>query len=921
MSSLQKNDVAMECTSNTMATIISSQQRNTSFFEKIHNLLWNEAGLNPEKALENMVFFFAYRQLDPCVQKLGLPQRCSWKYLITIKDDELMLHLEIQKAVGDFRRNEVTKPFFNKHDITKATTVQKLVEAINENISDEMLNESDILGDVFEYMLGRGISTMADDGQYFTNRVICKKAFDYAYRVKGTIRRDDGSLCTFADFFCGTGGFVTEYIKGVNNITPNVDWEREQSQVYCLDKNMSSVTTTLMNCLIQTHLPFSSKRITDCNSFQDCITMGASPLFPGLQVDYMLTNPPYGGDKTKGKEYKFSYCKTVKTLIPGTNPDSKQKKKYMTNKIYNVNPEIQSIGIEDDDKVSAGVQLAMATISEDGGVAAMVLPQGFFTGVNEKPVALRKKIAEEYKIHYVVDIPSGAFANTSTKTSMIVFQRGVGATESIKFMDMDDNILVEASLDQLRAKKYNLNYKVYIETVLEDIEGFEWVRLGDVCHTKNGFAIKSANMTKDDKDYPVVKVKNLTGLSAKIVDDNDYINIKLSDTYQIKHGDVLIVMVGNTAGKMSIWQDDRVAYLNQNIHKLHFNNNVVPKYIFYLLNTKTYMNQILQLSSGTAQPFISPSRLYDIKIPLPSLERQAQIVEDIDKWASMAHAEENSLNILEQCIMNEVRFMARGKPRVRLGDIIEKKGSGKTKSGQITNTGEYPFYSCTALAPSGTNSVYDYDDAEYLLFAKSGGNAKTIYGNNLGIGKFHYLMGKSASSSDVIQFVLNEKTDCILKYIHIVLQQRLFDIQKMARYTTGLGHIDITELLDLKIPKPSLEEQQELQPYFDEVKHKHELIAHYKAKADAAIKKNIPGAATVDEPGSGTSSLDGASGSGSTLDPPAPALETSSAPPSVASSVSSTQSVKNLQAMCKSLGIKGYSKKTKSELIKMIGDH
>jgi type I restriction-modification system DNA methylase subunit len=104
-----------------------------------------------------------------------------------------------------------------------------------------------------------------------------------------------------------------------------------------------------------------------------------------------------------------------------------------TTKKYSVNQEIQSIGIEDDDKVSAGAQLAMATLAP-GGVCAIVLPQGFFFGASKKCMELRKKIAEDYKIWYVVDIASGSFINTGTKSFMLVFQKGVGPTQSVKFI-------------------------------------------------------------------------------------------------------------------------------------------------------------------------------------------------------------------------------------------------------------------------------------------------------------------------------------------------------------------------------------------------------------------------------------------------------------------------------------------------------
>ena len=275
-------------------------------------------------------------------------------------------------------------------------------------------------------MIGRGMSTMSDEGQYFTNRAICKLAFKLAHDIKKTLRREDGTLCTFADWFCGTGGFPAEYVKGVKANLPMVDWKKDAGSIYCQDMNLSSVTTTLLNLLILTGIPFSSDKIRGSNSFSEPITTGAGAPFEGLAIDYCFMNPPYGGDKSKGKEYKFAYSKILKA------DDGSKSKKFF------VNQEIRSIGIEDDDKVSAGVQLAMATLSPDGGVCSIVLPQGFFFGASKKSVELRKMIAEEYRIWYVVDIASGSFINTGTKTSMLVFQKGVGPTEKVSFIGLDE---------------------------------------------------------------------------------------------------------------------------------------------------------------------------------------------------------------------------------------------------------------------------------------------------------------------------------------------------------------------------------------------------------------------------------------------------------------------------------------------------
>ena len=52
-----------------------------AFFEDLHNLLWNKAGLNPERALEHMTFFFAYRLIEQQADTLSLPQECRWSYI------------------------------------------------------------------------------------------------------------------------------------------------------------------------------------------------------------------------------------------------------------------------------------------------------------------------------------------------------------------------------------------------------------------------------------------------------------------------------------------------------------------------------------------------------------------------------------------------------------------------------------------------------------------------------------------------------------------------------------------------------------------------------------------------------------------------------------------------------------------------
>ena len=761
------------------------------FFEDLHNLLWNRAGLNPERALEHMTFFFAYRLIETQADALALPQECRWSYIASLKNENDLFEA-IKKGVSSFRAKPKTKPFFKPHEIQKADIVFEIVRQIN-RIPLKALQETDTLGNIFEYMLGRGMSTMSDEGQYFTNRAICRLAFKLAYDIKKTLRRADGTLCTFADWFCGTGGFPAEYVKGVKTHLADVDWKKECGAVYCQDMNLSSVTTTLLNMLILTGIPFSGDKIRGSNSFSDTITTGASAPFPGLTVDYCFMNPPYGGDKSKGKEYKFAYAKKVKA------DDGTTSKKFF------VNAEIQSIGIEDDDKVSAGVQLAMATLAKSG-VCSIVLPQGFFFGASKKCIELRKKIAEEYKIWYVVDIASGSFINTGTKTSMMVFQRGVGPTEKVSFIGLDETELVSATLEELRAKHYSLNYKQYLPQSAVEVEGFEMVKLGNLVTISTG-----KNKTPDDKKgtmYPYYGTSGITGYTDHFLEDGEYIltarNGTIGNTFLIK-------------GK---------SFPSDHMFTLRTNEKCILKYIYYwMMSNKKVMEN---LANVTTIPGITRASLVEIQIPLPSLERQQQIVEAIDGWTNLAQNEEASLKMLEKQMMFQVKEMGRGQARVKLGEVCDIK-CGKPMPKTDIVEGDVPVIG-GGISPMGFHNTSTND--AYTPIISQRGTAGHIS---------RYQSKTWITPNAVIPTRKNASVIANDDMLFYILKNEQWSIDNIVE-KTAQPLLTIGNLKDIEIHIPPLTEQQTLQSDFDEIRHKHAKIAIYKAKAQEAIQRLIPGA-------------------------------------------------------------------------------
>ena len=191
-----------------------------TFFINIHVLLWNNSGLNPDKALEHMMFFVAFIIIEPHIDALRLPDVCRWSNTAALTGDPEGLYAAITEAIVAFNDHPTTASFFmEKLEIIHSQRLVDIVRVMRK-LTRESIPDTDVIGDMVEYMQSRGSSIMSEEGQYFTPRFACRLAFKLALEAHPAVRRADGSLCTFADFFSGTGGFATEFIRGVRRVDP-----------------------------------------------------------------------------------------------------------------------------------------------------------------------------------------------------------------------------------------------------------------------------------------------------------------------------------------------------------------------------------------------------------------------------------------------------------------------------------------------------------------------------------------------------------------------------------------------------------------------------------------------------------------------------------------------------------------------------
>ena len=152
--------------------------------------------------------------------------------------------------------------------------------------------------------------------------------------------------------------------------------------------------------------------------------------------------------------------------------------------------------------------------------------------------------------------------------------------------------------------------------------------LGDVCMLENGFAFSSDQYKA--KGTPLIRISNIKdneiSLSSCV-----FINEGYEEKYIVHSGDLLIAMSGATTGKMGIYNQKYVAYLNQRVGNIKIvdSNLLFDKYRNYFLFSQK--NKILELAYGGAQPNISGKVINSLFVPLPPLAEQKRIVKKIEE--------------------------------------------------------------------------------------------------------------------------------------------------------------------------------------------------------------------------------------------------------------------------------------------------
>jgi len=152
---------------------------------------------------------------------------------------------------------------------------------------------------------------------------------------------------------------------------------------------------------------------------------------------------------------------------------------------------------------------------------------------------------------------------------------------------------------------------------------------------RSGKAISSKEYK--DEGVPYIRIKDMQ--EGHISKNNlVYVNKQFSDDNQktiLSSGDVLISRVGTIGKSALVSEDMEGALANQHITIVKTDENIMPDFLAYCLNTHWVAEQFERNAAGSAQRFIKLIAIKDVQIPVPSMELQekitAKVEEEIEK--------------------------------------------------------------------------------------------------------------------------------------------------------------------------------------------------------------------------------------------------------------------------------------------------
>ena len=264
----------------------------------------------------------------------------------------------------------------------------KVLAKVVDGIDSMDMNNKDIMGDVYEYLLGK-IAAAGENGQFRTPRHIINMMVEL---MQPTLKdRILDPAMGSAGFLLSSAAYVSKHQKNELMKTENMKYFKA-GMFSGFDTDQSMLRIGAMNMMLHgvedPNIKYQDSLSGD-NSERDAYTL-------------IMANPPFTGSVFQEEISKdlLALCKTRKTEI-----------------------------------LFMALFIKMLKV---GGRCASIVPDGVLFGSSTAHKALRKELVENQQLKAVISMPSGVFKPyAGVSTAILVFTKtNAGGTDKVWFYDM-----------------------------------------------------------------------------------------------------------------------------------------------------------------------------------------------------------------------------------------------------------------------------------------------------------------------------------------------------------------------------------------------------------------------------------------------------------------------------------------------------
>lgn len=811
--------------------------------DKLHNIMRNNDATYGKNAYNDIIRILFLRFIQPFLNGGLSSLRDPDKY-VQIEDFEIEwlslldfsnlatgekqkltnegYEAELYKLYDMLSYHPYTKDIFKKKKSfnCKGSTLRECINIVHTELKTLEFSEvdNDVMGIIHEYFVNRYANSKDKEfGQFFTPRELLHNVFKLNKNI----------FPNFKPISCyepcmGTAGALIEMYKALKKDNKTI---LDGKNFHAVELDPDAYTIGMMNLLLTFKPSEKNASIAD-------IKRGSSLLNNiNEKYDWIATNPPFSNKVDYNKLVGIANIGNY-TAMYGPN-DIKEGKAVELKSMY---PIISN----KNDGFTCFLQHCISKLSL-GGVCNIVLPDGRFFSGNGKLQHCRQYLIEKCNLKAIMNIPGGVFTHAGVSTAVLFFQGANGtrenpATTEVQFYKATSiktgkvrkvtgyEHLGNVPFVEIVKQDYSLKYQTYKVEELPEYENVEWKTLGELCEFKNGNFNSNDMSNKGDIPFYTCSAINPSGVHTNHTFDFERYLLVIGSGGSKRN------MTGDNVGLgMCHYVEGKTACRSGIFALIPKQNNANLKYTYYYLNsnrdkTNSYANFTTNL--GT----ITKENIKKIKIPVPSLEVQQQIVDICTKAEEnkkMAQKMiQNTKDIIKDYCKKHITIpMHKGEFKCKtLGELCEFKNGKQLDTKNIIN-GKYPIFG------GGIKIIGYHNDYNRT------GNEIIVAGTGVNCGYVSRYQGRFWASQC---FTIDVKNKNFKDYIYYLCKFKLQKIFKKKKRGSGQPYIRGTQFENLKIPVPPLDVQQQIVDYMDmkyaSIKSLENDISQYKQDINNTMK-------------------------------------------------------------------------------------